>query len=304
MLCLTLPWVWTAALLIPLCLKLRIRAKPVTPLAVMAGAFTVLICLCLHRYGPAIPVSAYIAIQPVLIGFISCVGIGILFFRDPDRRIPEEDGIVVSPADGTVLYVRSYERGGFPACIKKGRPIPLDTVALEQWIPSGIIIGIEMSLIDVHVNRSPVSGTLISQKHVSGSFLSLRHPDAAFMNERLISLIGLDCERIPRGLQRRERAAANESFPMDRRDTGLCSKEIQPGSLNLAVIQIASRRVRRIVPFVREGDRLAIGQRIGKIIFGSQVDVILPAGRVDLCIKPGQRTRAGQTILAKIRELP
>jgi len=267
LLCLTLPWLLTAALWIPLCLKLRIRAKPIAPLAIIAGAMTVFICICLDRSGLAIPLSAKISIQPVLIGLVSGIGIGILFTRDPDRRVPDGDGIVVSPADGTIRYVRPFERGGNPACTKKGRPIPLNPDELEGWIPAGIIIGIEMSLIDVHVNRSPVSGILFRQKHLAGSFLSLRHPDAAFVNERLVSLI-------------------------------------ESGNLKIAVIQIASRRIRRIVPFVQEGDRLTIGQRIGKIIFGSQVDILLPTGRADLCVRPGQRMRAGQTILAQIRGLP
>jgi len=267
LICLTLPWLFAAALWIPLCLKLRIRARPAASLAIIAGAVTVPVCLIVARSGLMVPVPVKIFIQPVLIGLVSGLGMAILFTRDPDRSVPEVDGIVVSPADGVIRYVRPYPRGGFPSCMKKGRAIPLNPEELEEWVPEGIIIGIEMNLIDVHVNRSPVSGVLFRQKHITGSFLSLRHPDAPSVNERMVSLI-------------------------------------ESAGLKLAVIQIASRCVRRIVPFVHEGDRLTIGQRIGKIVFGSQVDVLLPSGRVDLCVRPGQRMRAGQTILAKIRELP
>jgi phosphatidylserine decarboxylase len=74
---------------------------------------------------------------------------------------------------------------------------------------------------------------------------------------------------------------------------------LQRGDLEIAVVMIASRLVRRIVAWVSEGEETAIGQRLGMIRFGSQVDLVLPA-RSDLhvIVRPGQRVRAGETTVA------
>ena len=76
---------------------------------------------------------------------------------------------------------------------------------------------------------------------------------------------------------------------------------IERGDIEVAVVQIASRLVRQIVSFVKEGEDVALGQRIGVIRLGSQVDVVLPA-RPDVLInvQPGQRVRAGESVLAVV----
>jgi phosphatidylserine decarboxylase len=187
------------------------------------------------------------------------------FYRDPERAAPtDDDDIVVSPADGLVIYVRRSEGGELPVATKQGRAYALDElVRTPLRDEDAVVVGIALSFLDVHVNRSPIAGAVASERRFPGRFASLKDPAAVFTNERATFLIERD-------------------------------------SLQVAVVLIASRLVRRIVSYVRAGEELAMGQRIGAIRFGSQVDLVLPdRDDVRVLVEPGERVWAGQTILAK-----
>ena len=187
------------------------------------------------------------------------------FYRDPERTPPSED-VVVSPADGTIVYVRRYAGGRMPISTKRGRDYPLNELTRAPLTSTeGHVIGIGMSFLDVHVNRSPIAGRVVLRRHFPGLFGSLRDPEMVFRNERATTLI-------------------------------------KRGPLEIAVVQIASRLVRQIVGFVQDGDQVALGQRIGVIRLGSQVDVVMPGDLVDVIVQPGQRVRAGESSLATIRQ--
>ncbi len=98
------------------------------------------------------------------------VGLG-LFFRDPARSIPCDDGLYFAPADGKVVVVERVDE-----------PIFLHCLALR--------IAIFMSISDVHVNRTPVKGVVIFTRHVPGKFIQAFRPEAAFENEH--NLIGIE----------------------------------------------------------------------------------------------------------------
>ena len=187
------------------------------------------------------------------------------FFRDPERTPPEGDDIVVSPAEGLVINVKRSEGGQIPVSEKQGRSHALDELVRTPLdSEDAVIVGIALSFLDVHVNRAPVPGKVLVQRRHPGPFGSLKDPAAVFVNERATTLIE------HRGTQ-------------------------------IAIVLIASRLVRRIVSFVKEGEDVAIGQRIGVIRFGSQVDLVLPArDGVEVLIEPGQRVRAGETIVARL----
>ena len=189
----------------------------------------------------------------------------IVFFRDPDRPAPSREDVIVSPADGRVVYVRPVQPGQLPAATKKGRTYALQELA-GTTLGDGCatVIGISMTMSDVHVNRAPAGGRVRLVKHVPGTFGSLRKPQMLLTNERVTTVI-------------------------------------EEGDLEVAVVQIASRLVRRIVTFVSEGDLLGLGQRIGVIRFGSQVDLIITASpRIRVAVQAGDRVVAGQTIMALI----
>ena len=169
------------------------------------------------------------------------------FFRDPVRVTPLRDGLVISPADGRVSHVQEVTP---PA-------------ELDLGVEPRIRVSIFMSVFDVHVNRSPVSGIVKRSHYVPGLFLNAELDKASEDNER-------------------------RSFVIEQGDGQL-----------IGVVQIAGLVARRIVAFAKEGDRLGAGERIGLIRFGSRVDVFLPPGR-QAHVAVGQRAIAGETVLADL----
>ncbi len=139
--------------------------------------------------------------------------------------------------------------------------IPPQELALgERALPR---ISIFMSVFDCHVNRSPVAGRIERIVYRAGKFLSADLDKASEDNERNAFVIATN------------------------------------GGQRFGVIQIAGLVARRIVPFVREGEAVAAGQRIGMIRFGSRVDVYLPEGARPL-VAEGQTAIAGETALADL----
>ena len=124
-------------------------------------------------------------------------------------------------------------------------------------------ISIFMSVFDVHINRSPVGGELRRLIYIPGKFLNADLDKASEENERQHLLVA------------------------------------RPDGVQIGFTQIAGLVARRIVPFVKPGDIVAVGQRIGLIRFGSRVDVYLPAGTTPEVIL-GQKVIAGETVLARI----
>ncbi|AOL23921.1 phosphatidylserine decarboxylase [Erythrobacter litoralis] len=124
-------------------------------------------------------------------------------------------------------------------------------------------ISIFMSVFDVHINRAPVAGTIRRLVYIPGKFMNADLDKASEENERQHILI--------------------------ERGDGVA----------IAFTQIAGLVARRIVPFVKPGDTVAKGQRVGLIRFGSRVDVYLPAG-TDPKVLIGQSVIAGETVLAEL----
>jgi D-aspartate ligase len=232
--------------------------------AVVTAAFALPSVLVVAEIGHAVPLDAWLSAGMVC-GLTIGAAFALLayrFYRDPERTAPDRDHIVVSPADGEVIYVKTSHAGMLPVSDKHGRCYPL-TELTKTTLRSdeSVVIGIAMNFADVHVNRTPIAGRVTLRHRVPGRFGSLRKPEMVFENERATTVIERD-------------------------------------DVQVAVVQIASRLVRRIVSFVTVDDRVALGQRLGAIRLGSQVDLVLPA-RSDLRITTavGERVRAGESIL-------
>lgn len=169
------------------------------------------------------------------------------FFRHPHRVTPNRIGVVVAPADGEVALV---DNAVPPAELNLGsEPRPR--------------VSIFLSVLDVHVQRSPVGGTVKEVVHQAGKFLSADLADASEVNERNSMLI--------------ETADGHD----------------------VAVVQIAGLLARRIVCYAGVGDVLPIGDTYGLIRFGSRVDTYFPAGTT-LLVEPGQRTIGAETVIAQL----
>jgi phosphatidylserine decarboxylase len=186
------------------------------------------------------------------------------FYRDPERHVSDLPGVIVSPADGKVIYIRESRGGMLPVSSKHGQDYPLrELTKLPFYMEHVVVIGISMNFMDVHVNRAPIAGRIAFQRHFPGSFGSLRHPEMVFENERATTVF-----------EREE--------------------------LQVAVVQIASRLVRQIASFVTEGQPIVLGQRFGVIRFGSQVDIVIPSlDSLELLVKSGDTVKAGLSILAR-----
>jgi phosphatidylserine decarboxylase len=172
----------------------------------------------------------------------------LFFFRDPERVAPAAPEFLLAPADGRVIEVALA-----------APPAELGLGEAPRWR-----VATFLSILDVHVNRIPVHGTVTRIAYRHGGFLSAANPDAGERNERNALAI-----RLPDGRE-------------------------------IAVVQIAGMIARRIVCTVREGDAVAAGERFGIIRFGSRTDLYLPEGATPLAAV-GQTMIGGETVVARLR---
>lgn len=173
------------------------------------------------------------------------------FFRDPVRVTPQDEGLVIAPADGLVTAI---DRVLPPPEMRRA-----DALGEAPMVRVSILI----SLFDVHVNRTPIAGTVRDVIYISGKRLNVDLDKASEENER-------------------------QHVIVESRD-----------GLKIGFTQIAGIISRRIVSFVKPGDMVARGQRVGIIHFGSRVDVYLPDAAVCQIIV-GQRAIAGETVIARL----
>lgn len=135
----------------------------------------------------------------------------------------------------------------------------------EFIFDNAVQVSIFMSPLNVHVNRIPIGGEVKFLKYVPGKYIVAFDEKSSENNERKI--IGIETK----------------------------------DGLKIMVKQIAGFIARRIVCDVEKGDKVKTGQRYGMIKFGSRVDVIMPKDKVDLLVSEGQKVKAGETIIAKIK---
>ena len=193
--------------------------------------------------------ATYSLISPVLGWLLVLVTIWVAtFFRDPIRTTPTDPNLIVAPADGLVTMISR---------------VPAPPELAGDLSGEFTRVSIFMSVFDVHINRSPIAGTIRKIAYIPGKFLNADLDKASEDNER-------------------------QHFLVERED-----------GVKIAFTQIAGLVARRIMAFVAEGDRVAAGERIGLIRFGSRVDVFLPAGTGSQILL-GQRAIAGETILGEI----
>ncbi|OYW47462.1 MAG: phosphatidylserine decarboxylase [Novosphingobium sp. 12-63-9] len=187
--------------------------------------------------------------------------LGILaFFRDPERVTPRDDRFVVAPADGLITLIQK---------VPPPRELSADDGTGVKGMGEAPVtrVSIFMSVFDVHINRTPISGTIRRVVYIPGKFLNADLDKASEENER-------------------------QHFLVERGD-----------GVQIGFTQIAGLVARRIVPFVKAGDIVAAGQRVGLIRFGSRVDVYLPEG-TEPRVLMGQTIVAGETVLAEIGQAP
>lgn len=177
--------------------------------------------------------------------FLFATVLFILFFRDPERVTPADDALIVSPADGVVTSITEVES-----------PVNKDLMVTR--------VGVFLSVIDVHVNRAPVAGTVKSVEYRPGKF-SPAYTDGASHDKEMV------------------RAVVESSV----------------GTHDIVVEQIAGVIARRIVCDLKVGDQTQLGARMGIIRFGSRMNVYVPEG-VQISVVEGQTVVAGETVIADL----
>jgi phosphatidylserine decarboxylase len=182
-----------------------------------------------------------LGLYPLGAGFLVLAFFVLNFFRDPERAVPRDPTAMVSPADGRVVQIVAENPDG-----RARRRI-----------------SIFMSPLDVHVNRSPISGTINEVYYRKGSFRVAFEGRASAENEKNVFTI-------------------------------------QGEQGEVEVRQIAGVLARRIIFWRKPGDRIERGERVGMIKFGSSVDVLVSPG-VELRVKVGEHVRAGSSILGTTR---
>ena len=180
----------------------------------------------------------------VVLGVLAA-GFTLWFFRDPHRTPPPGAAeLLLAPADGKVVEI-----------VEEHEPLYLDGPSRR--------ISIFLSPLNVHVNRSPATGTVEFERYVPGDYLVAWHPKASEKNER--SEIGL------------------------RHTSGV----------PVLFKQIAGAVARRIVYDAPVGKRMAAGERFGIVKFGSRMDIAVPP-HVEIDVEIGQRTVAGETVIGRL----
>ena len=185
----------------------------------------------------------WLGIWPAGVAFLMLAAFMAFFFRDPQREPPTDPRIVVSPADGRVTRISALE---------------------EANENSPTLVSIFLSPLNVHINRAPIAGEVISVSYMRGRFVPATDARASVINEQ--NVLTIKGETV----------------------TVVCK-------------QIAGILARRIVCWKRAGDRVTLGERIGLIKFSSRTDLVLPAN-VAVLVTVGERVRGGTSIIGRIRD--
>lgn len=173
------------------------------------------------------------------------LALSLWFFRDPERGVPAGERLVVAPADGRVMFVREVEE--------------------DRYLGGkAVMVSIFLSILDVHINRVPVGGTIGYRDYMPGKFLSAWNETVGDVNER--SYLGIDT-----------------------------------GSHRVLVSQVAGMLARRIITWPVVGQAVRVGERFGLIRFGSCTQVWLPPGS-EVLVRAGDRVRGGATLIGRLPE--
>lgn len=182
------------------------------------------------------------------------------FYRDPKRKIPQGNNIV-SPADGKIISILKIN--GNKVKLKKGLLGKIQTMT-KDIAKECYVISIFMSPFNVHINRIPLAGEILSIKHENGKYFAAFNLEKSLNNEK------------------------NEII--------IKNKKIG----KIKVIQVAGFLVRRIICNLNKNEKVNKGKKFGKIVLGSQVTIILPSKKISLKIKKNQKVFGGSTVIADI----
>lgn len=216
--------------------------------------------------------------------------------KDPERH-PPEGRVIVAPADGTVIYAREVVDGTIPEVVKRGVGVPLvDHLKTDgaTRFPDGYLIGIYMSWNGVHVNRVPISGAVTREAIFNGP-----HMDMSALERRIVfaNLVpGWVRMKELLGLPPYDLEGAADFVLKSARET-LVIHDVR--NTDVYVVRIADYAVGKILTWVRTGERVETGQRLGMIAGGSQTDVFFEkTPGLGLRVRTGDEVYGAESVLA------
>ncbi|HEX8367838.1 MAG TPA: phosphatidylserine decarboxylase [Pyrinomonadaceae bacterium] len=183
-------------------------------------------------------VFAFFYLWVGVVVFVLLAAFMAFFFRDPRRTIPNDENIIVSAADGRVTRIEETDEGK--------------------------LVSVFLSPLNVHINRSPITGNIVRALYTQGKKIPATRNNASFVNERN-SLV------------------------------------IEGEKMTVTCTQIAGIMARRIVCWKQAGDALKIGEKFGLIKFSSRTDLLMPKN-VEILVKIGDKVIGGETIIARITD--
>ncbi|MCF7830723.1 phosphatidylserine decarboxylase [Candidatus Gracilibacteria bacterium] len=196
----------------------------------------------------------------VVLAFLLGGGYKFYFLRLPERNIPLEENVFVSPANGKVVNIIHWDKEQLAIEKDKNKALEVFTGDVGE---RGALVSISMNLHNVHYQRAPIASTLISKKHEEGKFLNaVSNPRATWENEHNVLLFKTE------------------------------------NGLRYKVIQIAGMMARRIEDFLETGQKVKTGEVIGLIKLGSQVSIVLPE-EVEILVKEGDVVIDGESVIGK-----
>jgi phosphatidylserine decarboxylase len=206
----------------------------------------------------------------------------VFFFRDPERTIPQGDNLVLSPADGRVVYLYSVNAGEVTSN-KKGHTIRISELAKTGISDTkGWLLGIYMTPFDVHFNRAPLDGP-ITTLHYHRTGANLPMVDLWEYLTFTVLRKGVDLLTARFHLE-------NERMTM----------RIDNPKAVCVLILIADRFVNKITRFFHDGQYIRRGDKISFIERGSQTDLFIARERISFKVRPGEHVYAGKTIIATL----
>lgn len=229
----------------------------------LLGAGSAVVSILIY-YVIGVPFFIFLLFVIPLIVFILFTGLFFFrFFRNPRRVIPGSPNDIVSPADGRIIYIKELEKNQEPVTVKKMRIANISEITKTDILNQPCyLIGIAMTLFDVHYNRAPIDGEIIFIKHTEGTAIGLNTPSSTLTNER--------------------------NTVVFKREDGVMA----------GIVQIAARGVRRCIIMAKEGQMVNRGEIIGKIRWGSQTDLIIPRNS-EILVREGEQVHAGSSIIAR-----
>jgi phosphatidylserine decarboxylase len=205
------------------------------------------------------------------------------FFRNPDRKITPGENIV-SPADGTVVYVKKVYPNEEVVVIKQGVTARIRDIVRQDMEAPKLVVGIFMSPFNVHYNRAPIGGRVEQIVHHPSKTANVHMGPMHF-----------------RTLLNRLPLYENSLHIIENERTVTRIRGSFKGTeVSCYVVQIAGRSVNGIDSYIPEGEDVGKGQIFGMIRIGSQVDIVVPQfAEMQIKVTPGDKVRAGESVLAE-----